>query len=187
MQRIAIDMDEVTADTMAHYLNLYNAEFDRNLTKEHFRGKRIFDVIDRAHVARSREYFHTADFFTGIPVMEGSQEVIRELMSHYEVFITTAAMDVPCSFSSKFEWLQKHFPFIPASNVVFCGDKSIIAADYLIDDDPRHFRRFRGEGILFTAPHNVNETAFRRVDNWSDLGHMFALAVNHESTASSKR
>ena len=79
--------------------------------------------------------------------MADSRKIIRELMSRYEVFITTAAMDVPCSFTAKFDWLQKHFPFIPASHVVFCGDKSIVAADYLIDDDVRHFERFRGEGI----------------------------------------
>ncbi len=59
------------------------------------------------------------------------------------------------------------------SNVVFCGDKSIVAADYMIDDDVRHFRRFRGEGILFTAPHNVHETEFRRVDNWRQIREIF--------------
>lgn len=173
MQRIAIDMDEVTADTMAHYLQLYNAEFKLNLTKEHFRGKRLFEVIDRAHVPRSREYFQSANFFADIPVMPDSREVIRELMSAYEVFITTAAMDVPNSFAAKFNWLQQHFPFIPVSNVVFCGDKSIVAADYMIDDDVRHLRRFRGEGILFSAPHNVDEAEFRRVDDWQQIRELF--------------
>ncbi len=173
MQRIAIDMDEVTADTMAHYLQLYNAEFKLNLTKEHFRGKRLFEVIDRTHVPRSREYFQSAEFFADIPVMPDSQEIIRELMSVYEVFITTAAMDVPNSFAAKFQWLQQHFPFLPVSNVVFCGDKSIVAADYMIDDDVRHLRRFRGEGILFTAPHNMHEAGFRRVDDWQQIRDLF--------------
>jgi 5'(3')-deoxyribonucleotidase len=176
MQRIAIDMDEVTADTMAHYLARYNAEFNLNLTKEHLRGKRIFEVIDPAHISRARAYFEDETFFADIPVMPDSQEVIRELTNEYEVFITTAAMDVPCSFSAKFEWLQRHFPFISPKNFVFCGDKSIVAADYLIDDDPRHFARFGGEGILFTAPHNVHETRYRRVDNWQQIGEIFLRA-----------
>ena len=80
---------------------------------------------------------------------------------------------MPCSFAPKFEWLQKHFPYISPRNVVFCGDKSIVAADYLIDDDPRHFERFKGEGILFTAPHNVNQTAYRRVNNWREIRELF--------------
>jgi 5'-nucleotidase len=105
--------------------------------------------------------------------MPDSPEVVEALMKKYEVFITTAAMDVPCSFEAKFRWLQRYFAFIPPSNVVFCGDKSIIAADYLIDDNVRHLSKFRGEGIIYTAPHNVRETRFRRVGNWRDVRKMF--------------
>jgi 5'(3')-deoxyribonucleotidase len=32
---------------------------------------------------------------------------------------------------AKYEWMHEHFPFIPDSHLVFCGDKSIIAADFL--------------------------------------------------------
>lgn len=62
---------------------------------------------------------------------------------------------------------------MPASNIVFCGDKGIIAADYLIDDNARHFARFRSEGILFTAPHNVEENRYRRVNDLQDVREMF--------------
>ncbi len=61
------------------------------------------------------------------------------------------------------QWLEEHFPFIPPSRIVFCGDKNIINADVLIDDRSRHFKDFRGTGILFTAPHNVaRNRAFTR-------------------------
>jgi 5'(3')-deoxyribonucleotidase len=173
MKRIAIDMDEVVADTMARYLELYNADFGLQFTREHFYGRRVFEVIDATHIPKARAYFEQESFFAEIPVMPGSQEVVRALSEQYEIFITTAAMDVPCSFSAKYEWLRRHFPFVPVRHIVFCGDKSIISADYLIDDDPRHFRKFQGEGILYTAPHNVHETLFRRVENWDDVRAMF--------------
>jgi 5'(3')-deoxyribonucleotidase len=48
-----------------------------------------------------------------------------------------------------------------------------VLADYLIDDNLRQLRSFAGEGILFTAPHNVHETAFRRVNDWKDVRRMF--------------
>jgi 5'-nucleotidase len=32
---------------------------------------------------------------------------------------------------------------------------------------------FRGEGIVYTAPHNVNEKRFRRVDDWRAVRAMF--------------
>ena len=104
---------------------------------------------------------------------QNAQDVVRELTGKYEVFVVTAAMEVPCSFVAKFDWLQRHFPFIPTSHIVFCGDKSIIAADYLIDDNVRQLSRFHGQGIIFTAPHNVNETRFPRVESWEDVRRKF--------------
>ena len=46
----------------------------------------------------------------------------------------------------------KHFPFISPSRIVFCGEKEILNGDYLSDDHCCHFARFRGLGILFSAP-----------------------------------
>lgn len=173
MKRIAIDMDEVMADTMAHFLEKYNSNFGVGLKTEHFRGRHVFEVIDEAHRPEAHEYFRQEAFFATIPVMPNSAEVVKSLAERYEVFITTAAMDVPCSFTAKFDWLQRHFPFISTSNIVFCGDKSIVLADYLIDDNTRQLGKFHGEGIVYTAPHNVNETRYRRVNHWEDVRTMF--------------
>lgn len=173
MKRIAIDMDEVMADTMAHFLEKYNSNFGVGLKTEHFQGRHVFEVIDEAHKPEAHTYFQQEDFFATIPVMPGSVDVIKALGERYEVFITTAAMDVPCSFTAKFDWLQRHFPFIATSNIVFCGDKSIVLADYLIDDNLRQLARFRGEGIVYTAPHNINEKRFRRVNSWQEVWELF--------------
>ncbi len=71
------------------------------------------------------------------------------------------------------DWLGRHFPFVSPSRVVFCGDKGILNAEYLIDDNPRQLRRFRGEGILYSAPHNVACAEFRRVEDWLAVERMF--------------
>ena len=83
-------------------------------------------------------------------------------------------MDVPSSFDAKFRWLQRHFPFIPPAQIVFCGDKSIFDADYLIDDCARHFARFKGRPLLFSAPHNAAESRYPRVDSWKAVREVFA-------------
>jgi len=173
MKRIAIDMDEVMADTIGHFLERYNTQFGTALCVHDFHGKHVFEVIHEDNKPLAREYFQQEDFFAHIPVMPGSPEVIEALTARYEVFITTAAMDVPCSFTAKYQWLQTHFPFISPQRIVFCGDKSIVAADFLIDDNLRQLNSFRGEGIIYTAPHNVNEQRFRRVDNWEGVREMF--------------
>lgn len=161
------------ADTMQHCLDLYNADFDRKLTLADFHGLKVFEVIEAAHHAHVRQYFESETFFSNIKVMEGSQETIKDLTRRYEVFVVSAAIDVPRSFSAKYEWLNQHFPFLPPSRIVFCGDKSIIAADYLIDDNVRNLAGFSGEGVIFTAHHNVGETRFRRVNDWGEVRAMF--------------
>ena len=55
--------------------------------------------------------------------MTGSQEALLELSRQHDIFITSAAMEVPSSFADKFAWLDRNFPFIPPSQIVFCGDK----------------------------------------------------------------
>lgn len=118
-------------------------------------------------------YLKDPTFFRDLEVMQGSQQVIKELTGHYEVFITTNAMEFPTSFTAKYEWLKEHFGFLNEMNFVFCGHKSILNADYLIDDNVRHFKHFNGQGILFSAPHNSKETGYERVNNWQEVKRFF--------------
>jgi 5'(3')-deoxyribonucleotidase len=106
--------------------------------------------------------------------MPGAQDVLQQLSSRFDIFIATQAMAVPNSLGSKYRWLQRHFPFIPPTQYIFCGDKSILRADYLIDDLPKNLLRFEGQGLLYTAPHNLTATGFLRVDNWQQVADYFA-------------
>ena len=173
MKRIAIDMDEVTADTFGGRLKRYNKTFSTSLQPNDFTGKRVFDVIPEERRDLMKTQMREPGFFVSLDVIEGAQEVVRELSEHYEVFIVTAAMEVPTSFSEKYIWLRTHFPFIDPMNYVFCGHKFVIAADYLIDDHVRHFETFPGEGILFGAPHNASEEGYRRVRSWAEVRELF--------------
>jgi len=105
--------------------------------------------------------------------MPGAQEVVKDLSSRFEIFIATQAMAVPNSLGPKYRWLQRHFSFIPASHYVFCGDKSVLRAEFLIDDQPRNLLRFQGSGLLFSAPHNLTVTGFVRVNNWQEVADYF--------------
>jgi len=167
--RIAVDMDEVIADAFTKHLNHYNRSAGVNLTPELVTERGLGALIP----AERREEFgaipHGDGFFADIEVIAGSREALLELSRKHDIYITSAAMEVPSSFADKFAWLEVHFPFIPPSRIVFCGDKGIINADVLIDDRSRHFKDFRGTGILFTAPHNAAETGHLRANNWNDV------------------
>jgi 5'(3')-deoxyribonucleotidase/uncharacterized protein with PQ loop repeat len=171
--RIAIDMDEVMADALTEHIRRYNTAFGAAVAPADLRGRHLSQLIPPAQ-RDALEAMLDASFFADLAVLPDCVDVIRELASHHDIYIVTAAMDVPSSFDAKFRWLRRHFPFVPPANIVFCGDKTIVDADYLIDDRPRHFARFKGRCILFAAPHNTAETRYPRVDSWKDVRSFFA-------------
>jgi len=180
-RRIAIDMDEVMADAVAEHLRRYNAAYGAGLTAADLSGRHLEQCIPPAH-REAAEAMLDAAFFEDLAVMPDCQEVVRELAERYDVFVASAAMDVPCSFDAKYRWLRRHFPFIPPSQIVFCGDKTIVDADYLIDDRPRHFAKFRGEALLFSAPHNAGERRYARVASWQEVREHFARLESRPAT-----
>lgn len=168
-KRIAIDMDETICDSLERHIEWYNRDFGASLTKEDTTGTRIYHVIPDEHVAQVKQHPHHPDFFRDLRAFDGAIDAIKTLSEQYDIFIVTAAMEYPESFAAKYDWLKTHVPFIDPLNFVFCGDKSIIHADYLIDDTPKHLDTFVGEGLLFHALHNINATGYQRVYNWQDI------------------
>ncbi|WP_373232220.1 5'-3'-deoxyribonucleotidase [Cohnella sp.] len=173
MKRIAIDMDEVIADFTSKHIRLFNEKFNESLTLMDIQGSKLREIRPE-WTNEILELIRDPLFFRDLIPIKDSQEVIRYLSTQYEIFITTAAMEFPTSFTAKYEWLKEHFDYLDDMNFVFCGDKSIIHADYLIDDNSRHFKNFKGQGILFTASHNVNEIGYDRVDSWLEVKEYFA-------------
>ena len=173
MLRLTLDMDDVMADTHEKLIDIILNDFDSILTEQELRSKALRELLHPKQYARLNKIIDTPGFFADVKVMEGAVDTVHKLSRYYEVFVATACMEFPTSFNDKFGWLKKHFPFIPWTNIVFCGYKSIIQSDYLIDDHVRNLVAFKGQGILFTAPHNLKETAFRRVSNWSEVSELF--------------
>lgn len=173
--RIAIDMDQVLARIEPKFHEIYRRDAGRPIRMEEYTGGKIYQVPGGEHI---REYLFEKGFFRDLPIMPDSPEVVRELQQSYDIYVVTAAMEFRNSFEDKYDWLQEHFPFIPWKNIVFCGDKSIIDADYLIDDHAYNLETFRGTPLLYTANHNLEEHRFHRVDNWTEIRDYFRERTN---------
>lgn len=70
--------------------------------------------------------------------------------------------------------------FAPARYAGRTRPRTIIDVDYLIDDRARHFERFKGHPLLFSAPHNAAESRYPRVDSWNDVREVFARLERRE-------
>ena len=174
MRRICVDMDEVMADTLSEHLRRYNQEFDEAVTVDDLAGKGLWEVTPLDRQKQLRAFLDAEDFFEDLPLIADAQDVLKDLSRRFEIYIATQAMTVPNSLGPKYRWLQRHFPFIPPTNYVFCGNKSILRADFLIDDLPRNLQRFEGQGLLYSAPHNLTASGFTRVNNWLEVAEYFS-------------
>lgn len=172
MKRIAVDMDEVIADFVPKHINTFNRVYSENVRIEDLQGKHLRDLRPNMK-SEILDLVRDPTFFRDLQPMQDSQRVLEKLARSYEIFITSAAMEFPTSFTAKYEWLKEFFPFISEMNYVFCGNKSVIYADYLIDDNARHFDRFNGRGILYSAPHNIHVTGYDRVSSWEEIEKYF--------------
>ncbi|RIO73990.1 5'(3')-deoxyribonucleotidase, partial [Staphylococcus haemolyticus] len=145
---IAIDMDEVLADTLGAIIEAVNVKTELGITVESLNGQKLKNVIPE-HDGLVRDILRAPGFFRNLTVMPHAQEVVKKLTEQYDVYIATAAMDVPTSFHDKYAWLLEFFPFLDPQQFVSCGRKNVVKTDSLIDDNPSKLHIFEGEPIIF--------------------------------------
>lgn len=164
-----IDMDEVMADTYGAHVEIYNRDYDENLTLEICMGKEVWHTVPEDRKTSVRNHARNRGFFRDLNPITDSRSVLKALNERYEVYIASAAMQFPNSLEEKAEWLDEHFPFIPWQRRILCGDKHILRGDILIDDRSYNLTEFDGRPLLFTSPHNIHTTGIERVNNWKDV------------------
>ncbi|MFT3933879.1 MAG: 5'(3')-deoxyribonucleotidase [Chitinophagaceae bacterium] len=174
MKRILVDMDEVIADVTlamtAWYKKMFGGDIDYAKMLE---GESLVKGFPEERQQLVRQQLYEPGFFRHLPVMDDSVEVLKEINKKYDLYIVSAATEFPNSLTEKYYWLEDHFPFIGWKQMVFCGDKKMIKADYLLDDHAKHLQYFTGKPFIFTAPHNLNEHRFERLNNWKEVGDKF--------------
>jgi 5'-nucleotidase len=164
---IAVDMDGVLADTETHFIQYYEKESGEKIDREILLGiPESFAFPDKTAVQR---FVRMPGFFRTLPLIEGGVSAVKSLMEDFDVYIVSAAMEFPLSLYEKKLWLEEHFPFISWRNIVFCGVKSIIYTDYLIDDHLKNLDNFSGTPLLFSAAHNVHVNHHQRLNNWDEI------------------
>ncbi|MFD2920822.1 5'(3')-deoxyribonucleotidase [Terrimonas rubra] len=167
---IAVDMDGVLADVEAHALNLYYKQSGILLTKKDIEGRKEAEMLpDGLFYKLVRE----KGFFREVPVMPGAIEAIKKLSENFTIYIVSAAMEFPQSLPEKREWLAEYFPDISWRNIIFCGDKSVIKTDYMIDDHAKNLDFCQGKAIMFAAFHNQSQNQHLKFGNWDAVTAFF--------------
>ena len=165
-QRLIVDMGGVLADVYEQFLKYEETETGFREKIENLYGK-------PEHVAfkNGANYVLTKGFFRNAPVVDGSIAALYRLKDQYELFIVSAATEFPQSMEEKYYWLDEHFSFISWEQMIFCGLKSAVKGDIMIDDHFKNLDSFEGRTILFTQPHNygLDNKTHTRVFSWQEV------------------
>ena len=96
---------------------------------------------------------------------------LKALNEAFDIIVVSMATEFPASLTDKQLWLIDHFPFISWRQVVFCGNKSLIPAEIMIDDHFKNLDNFHSETIIFTQLHNLNMkyNRHKRVSSWQEI------------------
>ncbi len=166
MRNLLVDMDGVLLDIYHQFLKFEERETGSRQGSEALKGKLELEAFPDGV-----RYLNTPGFFREAPPMEGSVSGLKMLDNKYHVLVVSLATEYPGTIPEKIEWLNRNFPFLSWKQMVFCGDKSMIRGDILVDDHAKNLDHFDGERILYTQPHNINYTPRRgqRVNCWDEL------------------
>lgn len=165
-KQLLVDMDGVLADVYQQFIKLEFEDLGITQEIESLNGKSEPEAFKNYE-----KYVKTQGFFREAPVIRGSIEGLKYLNKKYDVLIVSSATEFPYSLKEKHDWLNEHFPFISWKQIIFCGTKSSIRGDVMIDDHPKNLDYFKGQSILFTQPHNTDilNNKYIRVESWSEL------------------
>ena len=172
---IAVDVDGVVADLFPVWIARYNADWQDTLEVSQLTQWDLSQHVKSACGTLIFDYLHQPSLYDAVKPIVGALEGVQALRSlgHRVVFVTTTNRYIGCR---KLTWLAEHgflsLDYFDMSNrdYVETLDKSLIAADVMIDDAPHNLEVFGGKHkILFEQPHNRTELRFKRYLDWATI------------------
>jgi len=182
---IAVDLDDVLADTLHHFIEFHNKKYKTKLKFEDFKSYALHDIIGltEEEEAKRLELFDKSKFFEALKPIPYSQEAVAKLSKKHKLIIITARTKNVEKRTIK--WVKAYFPrirdinFISSSYMGFVKTKAEvckeIGADIIIEDKKSFIFECAREGVkvlLYDYPWNkdVKENSLiTRVSSWKDI------------------
>jgi len=158
---ISIDVDGVTADLLEVWLEKYNSDYDDKLQLVDIRNWGIHMFVKPECGLSIYEYLKDKTLYKKVKPIKNALESIKKLRSVGRViFVTTTPIEAS---GVKYEWLNDNGFDVDLKDYVECSDKSLIRADFLLDDNLTNVSSFHGRGVLFSQFWNAASTYPYRV------------------------
>ena len=172
--RILIDMDGVISDFDGEFLKRWRERHPDKMYVpiEEQTSFYIMDSYPEELHPLVRDIYVSPGFFRDMMPMEGGKAALMEMeQMGLEVFICTSPLSAyrNCVLE-KFEWVDRELGPDWVSRIVLTKDKTLVKADYIIDDKPEitGVESVPGwEHILYDRPYNRGGNKKRLTwENW---------------------
>ena len=89
MKRIAIDMDDVLADTTVKIIHTINSLLDKNYSYEELMSDQLARERFREDYLANNSFLWQPGFFLDVPIKAKAIEIVEKLSEKYEIFIVS--------------------------------------------------------------------------------------------------
>ncbi len=182
---IAVDLDDVLADSLTSFIEFYNKYYDKSLKYKDFTAYTLNEIkgISREEENKILEHFDESEYFDNIKPIKGAVEAVEELSKKHEIIIITSRTrdkeEKTKNWVRRFLKGIKRIYFIrqnyhekPKTKVEICKE---INANLLIEDNLTYAENCAKNGIkvlLFDYPWNQAENLpplIKRVKSWIQI------------------
>lgn len=176
--RILVDMDGVIADFDQEFLQRWRTRHPDKLyipleERTTFYVREQYPDELKSLVT---EILLEQDFFEAMIPVPGAKEALEEMAANgLEVFICSSPFtNYKNCVLAKYKWVENYIGPAWVNKIILTKDKTLIKADYLIDDKPKITgleSTPNWEHILYDRTYNRHVTDKRRItwENWKDV------------------
>jgi 5'(3')-deoxyribonucleotidase len=177
---LLLDQDLCIADTYVALVEELNHRYSLGLNRRKCNEYFGDYTINHSEIKRwmINEIFSSDNFFLYLPVLPGARTAVKRLKKSFNIFVLTKPyMQTERPYLDKYEWLNKHFPFL-ASKMIPTEHKYLVYGDILIDDHMLNCKTWKSfwqkkKKKVKTASLKYPWTDNKIVDivgnNWTDL------------------
>jgi len=168
MTIVGIDIDDVCADLIPAWLQIYKLRSAHVLTREDITDWNISLFVKPEFREEIYSYIEMPLLYNMVKPVAGALDGYNYLKSAgYDIVFVTHA--TPGCAGRKFEWLIDNGFDVSHRDYIECQRKELIDVDILVDDNYNNCATSRGASIIYSQPWNVKYDWSLRASDWKQV------------------